>query len=157
MGLLGRKKPAPKQEQITALRNAKPAVIPVIHEQATIEKRVIETGRVRISKRVREHEELIDVPHFHEEVKVDRVPIEQFVDQAPTVRTEGEVTIIPVLEERYVLEKKLVLVEELHIRKERKESHHPQKLRVMKEEVAVERISPGQSTRAPRAKAAKTR
>jgi uncharacterized protein (TIGR02271 family) len=157
MGILGRKKPNPKKETAAALREVKPAVIPVIQEQATIKKRVVDTGKVRISKRVREYEEMIDVPHFQEEVKVDRVPVEQFVDSAPAVRTEGDVTIIPVLEERYVLEKKLVLVEELHIRKERKESHHPQTLKVMKEEVAVERISPGQSTRAPRAKAAKSR
>lgn len=158
MGILSRKKASPKKETAAGLREAKPSVIPVIQEQATVTKRVVETGKVRISKRVREYEEMVDVPHFQEEVKVDRVPVEQFVDEAPVVRTEGDVTIIPVLEERYVLEKKLVLVEELHIRKERKESHHPQTLKVLKEEVAVERISPGQTTtRAQRAKAAKPR
>jgi len=158
MGILSRKKANPKKESAAALREAKPAVIPVIQEQATIKKRVVETGKVRISKRVREYEEMVDVPHFQEEVKVDRVTVDQIVDEAPVVRTEGDVTIIPVVEERYVLEKKLVLVEELHIRKERTESHHPQTLKVLKEEVAVERISPGQTTtRAPRAKAAKTR
>ena len=158
MGILSRKKASPKKETAARLREAKPAVIPVIQEQATIKKRVVETGKVRISKRVREYEEMVDVPHFQEEVKVERVPVEQFVDEAPAVRTEGDVTIVPVLEERYVLEKKLVLVEELHIRKERKESHHPQTLKVLKEEVAVERISPGQTTtRAPKAKAARSR
>jgi uncharacterized protein (TIGR02271 family) len=157
MGILSRKKASPKKET-AAIREAKPAVIPVIQEQATIKKRVVETGKVRISKRVREYEEMVDVPHFQEEVKVERVPVEQFVDEAPAVRTEGDVTIVPVLEERYVLEKKLVLVEELHIRKERKESHHPQTLKVLKEEVAVERIPPGQTTtRAPKAKAARSR
>jgi len=158
MGILSRKKASPKKETAAALRGAKPAVIPVIQEQATIKKRVVETGKVRISKRVREYEEMVDVPHFQEEVKVERVPVDQLVEEAPAVRTEGDVTIVPVLEERYVLEKKLVLVEELHIRKERKESHHPQTLKVLKEEVAVERISPGQATtRAPKAKAAKSR
>ena len=157
MGIFGGKSSKPKRETKGGLREAKPAVIPVIQEQATVKKRVVETGKVKISKRVREYEELVDVPHFQEEVKVDRVPVDQFVDEAPVVRTEGDVTIVPILEERYVLEKKLVLVEELHIRKERKESHHPQTLKVLKEEVAVERISPGQTTRAPRAKAAKTR
>ncbi len=158
MGILSRRKATPKKETAAGLREARPAVIPVIQEQATIKKRVVETGKVRISKRVREYEEMVDVPHFQEEVKVERVPVDQFVEEAPAVRTEGDVTIVPVLEERYVLEKKLVLVEELHIRKERKESHHPQTLKVLKEEVAVERISPGQTaTRAPKAKAAKSR
>jgi len=99
---------------------------------------------------------VVDVPHFQEEVKVERVPIDQIIESAPSVRTEGDVTIIPVVEERYVMEKKLILVEELHVRKERRESHHPQTLRVLKEEVEVERIPPGQQ-RAPRAKAAKPR
>jgi uncharacterized protein (TIGR02271 family) len=122
------------------------AVIPVIQEQATAYKRVVETGKVRISKHVREYEELVDIPHFQEEVKVERVPVNQLVETAPSVRTEGDVTIIPILEEKYVLEKKLVLVEELHIRKERNESHRPQKVKVLKEEVEVNRIGPRGST-----------
>ena len=128
------------------ISKAKSAVIPVIQEQATAYKRVVETGKVRISKHVREYEELVDIPHFQEEVKVERVPVNQFVETAPGVRTEGDVTIIPILEEKYVLEKKLVLVEELHIRKERNESHRPQKVKVLKEEVEVNRIGPRGST-----------
>ena len=134
----------------------KPAVIPVIQQQATIKKRVVETGKVHIAKRVHEYEELVDIPHIHEEVRVERVPVNQFVDEAPKVRTEGETTIIPVLEERAVVEKRLFLVEELHVRKERTESHHPQKVKVLKEEVEVQRLGPG-DTPAPLTKAAKPR
>lgn len=36
---------------------------------------------------------------------------------APEIRTEGDVTIVPVLEEVLVVEKRLVLKEELHIRR----------------------------------------
>lgn len=138
------------------LKNARSAVIPVIHERATVSKRVVETGRVLIAKHVREFEELVDVPHFQEEVKVERVPFDQIIEKAPSVRTEGDLTIIPVVEERYILEKKLVLVEELHIRKERTESHHPQNVKVLKEEVTVQRIAPGEQA-AMRAKAVKSR
>lgn len=152
---LGKKTKDEKTERKIEMRNVKPAVIPVIQEQAKVFKRVVETGKVRISKKVREYDEVVDVPHFHEEVKVERVPINQMIESAPAVRTEGDVTIIPVVEERYVMEKKLILVEELHVRKERKESHHPQTLKVLKEEVEVERIPPGQQ-RATRAKAAKS-
>src|SRR5215203_6074462 len=133
----------------------KPAVIPVIQEQATVRKRVVETGKVKIAKHVREYEEIVDIPHVHEEVKVERMPVGQFVETAPKVRTEGETTIIPVLEERYVVEKRLFLVEELHIRKDRKESHYPQKVKVLKEEVEVKRITPGEAP--AKARAAKPR
>jgi len=125
----------------------KPAVIPVIQEQATVRKRVVETGKVKIAKHVREYEEIVDIPHVHEEVKVERMPVGQFVETAPKVRTEGETTIIPVLEERFVVEKRLFLVEELHVRKDRIETHHPEKIRVLKEEVDVKRITPGGSAR----------
>jgi len=39
------------------------------------------------------------------------------VETAPEIRTEGDVTIVPVLEEVLVVEKRLVLKEELHIRR----------------------------------------
>src|SRR5215204_5494283 len=80
----------------------KSAVIPVVQEQAVVKKRVIETGRVRIRKTVREYEEHVDIPQVTEEVRIDRVPIDRVVESAPDVRTEGEVTVIPVIEERYV-------------------------------------------------------
>jgi uncharacterized protein (TIGR02271 family) len=134
----------------------KPAVIPVIQEQATVKKRVVETGKVHIRKHLREYEELVDIPHIQEEIRVERVPINEFVDDAPTVRTEGETTIIPVLEERYVVEKRLFLTEELRVIKERKESHHPEKVKVLKEEVEIKRGGPGEVS-PPRAKAAKPR
>jgi len=136
-------------------REIKPAVIPVIQEQTTVKKRVVETGKVHIAKRLREYEELVDIPHFQEEVHVERVPVNEFIDDAPKVRTEGDVTIIPVLEERYVVEKRLFLTEELHIRKERRESHYPQKVRVLKEEVEVKRTTPGETP--AKARAAKPR
>jgi uncharacterized protein (TIGR02271 family) len=138
---------------VSEMKNAESAVIPVIQEQATVTKRIVETGKVHISKHLREYDEIVDVPHLHEEVKIDRVPIDQVIETAPAVRTEGDVTIIPVVEERYVLEKRLVLVEELHVRKEKRESHHPQTVKVMKEEVEIKRIPPGEDRqqRQPRA------
>jgi uncharacterized protein (TIGR02271 family) len=151
-------KPARKSDKVEDPhnQNIKPAVIPVIHEEATISKRVVETGKVRIAKNVREYEEIVDIPHFQEEVNVDRVPVNQFVDEAPSIRNEGDATIIPVLEERYVLEKRLFLVEELHIRKDRIEKHNPQTVKVLKEEVTIERISPAES-RGQQSKAASQR
>ena len=52
-----------------------------------------------------------------ETVEVTRVPIDKVVETAPEIRTDGDVTIVPVLEEVLVVEKRLVLKEELHIRR----------------------------------------
>lgn len=55
-------------------RGVKPAVIPIIEERATVKKRVVETGKVHIRKHLREYEELVDIAHVQEEVRVDHVP-----------------------------------------------------------------------------------
>ncbi len=116
-------------------------VIPIIEEEAFLDKRVVETGKVRISKRISEHEELIDEPLFREEVTVERVPVNQYVDQPPQVRHEGDVMIIPVVQEQLVMQKRLVLVEELRVRKQVIEIHQPQSVTLRREEVDVRRIT----------------
>ena len=112
-------------------------VIPIIEERAVINKNIVETGKVRISKRVSEHEEIIDEPLLREEVSVERVAINKFVDAPPEIRHEGDTMIIPIVEEQEVIEKRLVLVEELHIKKQIIEEHKPQRVSLLKEEVKV--------------------
>ena len=77
-------------------------VFPVIEEEAFLDKRVVEIGKVRISKRISEREEMIDEPLFREEVTVERVAVNQYVDQPPQIRHEGDVMIIPVVQEQLV-------------------------------------------------------
>lgn len=122
-------------------RDQKPLVIPVIEEEAFLEKRVVETGKVRISKRVSEREESIDVPLFREDVVVERVPRDKYVDSAPAVRQEGDVTIFSIVREELVIQKRLVLVEELRVTKQIVETHQPQSVTLRKEEVDVIRIA----------------
>ena len=121
--------------------NDEKLVIPIIAEEAFLDKRVVETGKVRISKRISEHEELIDEPLFREEVTVERVPVNKYVDQPPQVRHEGDVMIIPVVQEQLVMQKRLVLVEELRVRKQVVETHQPQSVTLRREEVDVRRIT----------------
>ena len=49
-------------------------------------------------------------------VEVTRVPTGRVVDEAPAARAEGDTTVIPIVEEQFVVVKQLVVVEELHIR-----------------------------------------
>jgi uncharacterized protein (TIGR02271 family) len=121
-------------------------IFPVIEEAAFLDKRVVETGKVRISKRISEREELIDEPLFREEVTVERVPINQYVDQPPQVRHEGDVMIIPVVQEQLVMQKRLVLVEELRVRKQVVETHQPQSVTLRREEIEVRRVAGTESS-----------
>lgn len=115
-------------------------VIPVIEEEAFLGKEVVETGRVLISKRVNQSEEIVDVPLFSEQVTVERVPVNRYVDVAPAVRHEGDTMIIPVVQEQLVMQKRLVLVEELRVKKQIVETHQPQSVTLRKEQVEVKRI-----------------
>jgi uncharacterized protein (TIGR02271 family) len=121
-------------------------VIPVIAEQIAVGKEIVETGKVRISKRISEHEELVDVPLFREEVRVERVPINLFVETLPLARQEGDTMIIPVVEEQIVIQKKLMLVEEIRVRREVVEHHQPQTVNVRKEEVDIKRVAKNRKT-----------
>jgi uncharacterized protein (TIGR02271 family) len=91
--------------------------IPLLEEELTVSKRAVETGRVRIQTSTESYEQLVESQLESTEVDVIRVPIGRLVQSTPEPRTEGDVTIIPVMEEILVVEKRLVLKEELHIRR----------------------------------------
>jgi uncharacterized protein (TIGR02271 family) len=117
-------------------------VIPVIMEEIDVQKQLVETGKVRITKVVHERKAVVDEPLLQDEVEVERVPIERLVEEAIPVRYEGDTMIVSVLEEVLVVEKRLMLKEELHIRKRRVERHQPQCVTLRHEEARVERINP---------------
>jgi len=116
------------------------AVVPVLVEELEVQKRVVETGKVRLTKVVHERETLVDEPLFREEVEVTRVPIQRVVDAPIPVREEHGTLIVSVLEEVLVVEKRLMLKEEIHIRTHRVETHQPQQITLRREEVGVERV-----------------
>jgi len=79
----------------------------------------VETGRVVIRKRVETvpHEMPVDVRR--DDVEIERVAMDMDIDESPGVRQEGETTIVPVVVEVLVVQKKLRLVEEIRITKRR--------------------------------------
>ena len=124
-----------------AVRDARGLVIPVVEERLEVSRERVETGRVRISKSVEAREVVVDDPLKRESVRVEHVPINQVVTGAvPQVREEGDVTVIPILEERVVTRTELVLVEEVRIHRDHSKYNDPQRVTLRKEVVAVERF-----------------
>lgn len=115
-------------------------VVPVIAERLVIDKRQVESGRVRITKHVDEHEQVVDAPGFTEDVEVERVPMDRVLEAPAEVRYEGDTLVVPIMEEVVVMQKRLVLKEELRITKRRQEVHNPQQVTLRKEEVEVRRL-----------------
>lgn len=115
-------------------------VIPVVSEEVAVAKREVEAGRVRITKLVHEEQQTVDQPVFSEEVVVERVAVNRVVDGPVEVRHEGDTMVVPLLEEVLVVEKRLMLREEVRISKRRNETHRPQTVTLRKEDVKVERL-----------------
>ena len=114
--------------------------LPVIEERIKIDKKVVETGKVVISKVVHEDTNSYTIPTIEESIQVERVPKNIIVDSAPpAVRYEGDVMIIPVLKEVAVVEKRMMLVEELHVTKTKTEKSQTHQMTLRKEEVEVKR------------------
>ncbi|MCF0074174.1 YsnF/AvaK domain-containing protein [Dyadobacter sp. CY261] len=119
-------------------------VLPVIHENLVVEKVSVETGKLIVSKQVTEETVSVDAGVTYEQVVVERKAINQYVDSAPpAVRHEGEVTIVSVIKEVLVVEKRLMLVEEVHITKR---LHHHENIvsqTLRKEEVTITKAASG--------------
>ena len=91
--------------------------VPLAEESLHVSKDLVTTGKTTVRTETETYEHLVYEQLTHEHVDIERVPIDRIVDTAPQLRTEGDVTIVPVVEERIVVTKHLVLVEEVRIRR----------------------------------------
>src|SRR4051812_41320544 len=90
--------------------------VPLVDERLIVDKRLVETGRVRVSTVVDHEHVLFRESLSYQRAIVDRVQINQDIQTAPAIRQEGDRLIIPVVEEYLFVEKRLRLREELHVR-----------------------------------------
>ena len=130
-------------EQRELRETAESYVIPLAAEELEVGRREVVTGRVRIRTAVESREELVDEPLSREVVEVERREIGRLVDageESPRVREEGDLIIVPVLEEVLVVEKRLRLKEELVLRRVRTEERHQEAVTLRREVAVVERV-----------------
>ena len=94
-------------------------VIPVLEEVMHVDVRTVDRGGTLVRIGVSEHDEAVERQLRQDVLSVERIPVGRVVEIAPVVREEGDLTIVPVLEERLVVIKQLVLKEEIHIRRQK--------------------------------------
>jgi uncharacterized protein (TIGR02271 family) len=114
-------------------------VIPLLAEQISVERRRVETARVLATVTTQHHEQIIEEDLEHERVEVERIPIGQTIDVVPPVRQEGDTTIVPVVEEVLVITRRLVLKEEVHLRRVRVKEKHAATVVTRTQDVVVTR------------------
>jgi len=117
-------------------------VVPLVEETPRIEKREAVKANIRIHTAVDTVEEFARADLKSEDVEITRVPIDKAVEVAPSVRTEDDVVIVPVLEEVLVVEKRLILKEELHIRRRTKTETVDIPVQLRRQRAVVERVNP---------------
>ena len=115
------------------------ATIPLVEERVSVAKRAVESGRLRVHVSVEERQENIPVELSHDEFEIERVPVNKAVSSLPSVRLEGSTTVIPVVEEIVVVEKRLVVVEEIHVRRKSSTETRQIPVTTRSEQVRIER------------------
>ena len=115
-------------------------VIPLVTEELQVATRKVSTGRVRVQTTTELVEEIAKADLETENVEVTRVPIDREVAEIPQVRTEDGMTIVPVFEEVLFVEKRLVLKEEIHIRRRTTTEEFETAVQLRKQHGSVERL-----------------
>ena len=93
--------------------------VSIVEEDLHVEKRELTTGTVTVHTVVDEEAVDLHAETTRETVEIVRVPKDTVVEVAPAIRQDGDTTIIPIIEERLVVVKRLVLTEEVHVRRVR--------------------------------------
>ena len=114
--------------------------IPVVEESVHTNTRLVETEEVRVRTTVEESVQPIEADLNSVTVNVKRVPVGKVVEAPPAPRTEGNTTIIPVVEERVIVRTEWVLVEEIHVERIRTVEKYESDVPLRRTRVEVERI-----------------
>jgi stress response protein YsnF len=115
-------------------------VIPIHAEEVSIGKRQVVTGRLKVSTITHSREELVEELLRKERVEVERVPMGHIVQEVPRVRQEGDLTIIPVVEETVFIERRLVLKEEVRIRRIHETQNYQECVVLRTQEAVITRV-----------------
>jgi uncharacterized protein (TIGR02271 family) len=119
-------------------------VLPLFAEEAVVGRRRVERGRVRVKTVARSFDEVVRAALASEEVEIERVAVGREVAEAPGVREEPDGTlVVPVVEEVAVVETRLVLREEVRLRRRRRTEEAEIPVTLRRQEAVVERLPGG--------------
>jgi uncharacterized protein (TIGR02271 family) len=126
----------------TAIQVADEAVMRLLVEELSVDKHRVETGRLRVRRVTQERTQNVDIDIEHVEAEFDRVPVGRFVDERPLMRETEDTIVIPVVEEVVVVERRLLLKEEIHVRKTRRVERRSEQVTLRSQDAEVLRLPP---------------
>lgn len=122
----------------TRIDDREEIVVPVVEERIVPEVRQVDLGEVRVHKHVEAHEETVQLPVTRDDVVIQRVEINQPIETPAKTRQEGEWLVIPVMKEVVVVQKQLMLVEEVRIKRSQVHNDRVVRETVRREHVEIE-------------------
>jgi Domain of unknown function (DUF2382) len=114
-------------------------IIPVIQEDVVIGTERATTGTVRVRTVIHQDEHAIDEPVTMTDVEVKRVPVDLWTDEPIADRVEGDTRIISVHREEVIVQRRLHVVEEVHVTLRKREERHREIVRTRQTKVVVDR------------------
>jgi stress response protein YsnF len=127
----------------SAIPNASDATVPLHTEDIAVSRRQVAGDTVQVSVVTREQPRRVDEDLTHERVEIERVAIGRPVDAVPPIREEGDTTVLPVVEEIVVVERRLILKEEVRIRRVHVIEHHRETVMVRDQDAVITRTEAG--------------
>jgi uncharacterized protein (TIGR02271 family) len=116
-------------------------IVPLHAEEVAVEKERIVTGGARVSITTRHDEKRVEESLVRERVEIERRPIGKLLEQAPVIREEEDTIIIPVVEEEIVVERRLILKEEIRIRRVRESERYEERVQLRRQDGTITRYS----------------
>ena len=127
---------------------AEESVLPIVAEELHVTKQATEAGRVAVHIFPQVRDEVVDVSLGEEHVDVERVQVNEFISGPVSVRQEGDVTVVPVIEEVLVVEKRTMLREEIRLTRRRETTRVRQVVPLRSEQARVLRADAPKGARA---------
>jgi len=108
----------PVNNDVARTRSADETIrVPVVEEDINVAKHTQQAGEVAVAKHVVQEQVNVPVQVTHEEVTINRVPVDRPLSATDRIVDEGDVIRVPVTEEVVTVDKEARVVEEIEIRK----------------------------------------
>jgi uncharacterized protein (TIGR02271 family) len=133
-------------------RRIEEVVIPLAEESASVSKREVETGQVRVALSTDIETVIARETLRGSKIEIERVPVNRALpddEPAPQSRQEGDILVIPIVEERAVVVKRLVVTEEVRLRFVTTETPFEKEVSVRRQRATVDRVTPDASNTDP--------
>jgi uncharacterized protein (TIGR02271 family) len=122
---------------MTIERDPDDIILQLQAESVDVSKRQVVTGRVRVSVETKTSQRTVTEDLLRQTVDVERILIGTVTDTMPEPREEGDVLIIPIVEE--VLVRRFLVREEVRIRRNRFVEQHSEDVTLRHQDVVVTR------------------